>query len=128
MKGRSLGRASCFTPEGKIALMLLKFYSCSSDKDLIAQHNANNHYLLFCRVCINPLGPLSNFNIVRETLCWIGHKPDNDKLQQVLASPWKAYLENTSVLTADAACYKSAIHFPIDVKILLEPVYWVYPH
>jgi hypothetical protein len=59
LKGRSLGKASCFTLEGKIALMLLKSYSCSPDKDLIAQHNANIYYLLFCRVRINPLDLLA---------------------------------------------------------------------
>ena len=51
----SLGRDSYFSPEGKLALMFLKSYTSLSDKDLIAQLNANIHYQLFCGVCIDPV-------------------------------------------------------------------------
>jgi hypothetical protein len=51
---------------------------------------------------------------------------DIDSAQQVLASHWKPYLENLSVLLTDATCYESAIRFPTDVKLLWEGIEWVH--
>jgi hypothetical protein len=66
LKDSVCGRDSYFSPEGKIALMLLKSYTSLSDKDLLAQLNANIHYQIFCGVRINPLNPLSNFKIISD--------------------------------------------------------------
>ncbi len=121
-----LGRTSYFSPEGKIALMLLKSYTGLSDRDLISQLNANIHYQLFCGVHINPLNPLTNFKIVSEIRCELGKKLNIDSLQQILASAWKPYLSHTSVMLTGATCYKSFIRFPTDVKILWESVEWIY--
>ena len=126
LKENSLGRDSYFSAEGKIGLMVLKSYTGFSDKDLIAQLNANLHYQIFCGVRINPLNPLTNFKIVSEIRCEIGRKLNIDTLQQILASHWKPHMENTSVLMTDATCYESSIRFPTDVKILWEGVDWVY--
>jgi hypothetical protein len=126
LEERPIGRTSYFSPEGKIALMLLKSYTSLSDKDLVAQLNANIHYQLFCGVQINPLNPLSNFKIISEIRCEIGQRLDIDSLQQVLAGHWKPYLEHTGVMMTDATCYESAIRFPTDVKILWESVDWVH--
>jgi transposase len=126
LKESSLGRHSYFSPEGKIALMLLKSYTGLSDQDLIAQLNANIHYQIFCGVRINPLSPLSNFKIVSEIRCELGKKLNIDSSQQILAHFWKPYLEHTSVMMTDATCYESAIRFPTDVKILWESVDWIY--
>ena len=126
LKDSALGRASYFSPEGKIALMLLKSHTSLSDKDLITQLNANIHYQIFCGVRINPLNPLSNFKIISEIRCEIGSLMNIDNLQQVLASHWKPYLEHSSVLMSDATCYESAVRFPTDVKLLWESVDWVY--
>ena len=126
LKESALGRASYFSPAGKIALMLLKSYTGLSDQDLIAQLNANIHFQIFCGVRINPLSPLSNFKIVSEIRCELGKKLNIDSSQQVLADYWKPYLEHTSVMMTDATCYESAIRFPTDVKILWESVDWIY--
>jgi hypothetical protein len=126
LKKTSLGRDSYFSPDGKIALMFLKSYTGLSDRDLLSQLNANIHYQLFCGVRIHPLNPLTNFKIISEIRCEIGSRMDIDKLQQVLASHWKPYLDHTSVMMTDATCYESAIRFPTDVKILWESVDWVY--
>ena len=126
LKESSLGRTSYFSPEGKIALMVLKSYTSLSDKDLIAQLNANIHYQIFCGVRINPLDPLTNFKIVSEIRCELGKKLEIDSLQQILSGHWKPYLEHTSVLMTDATCYESAIRFPTDVKLLWESVDWIY--
>ena len=126
LKDSSLGRDAYFSPEGKIALMFLKSYTSLSDKDLVAQLNANIHYQLFCGVRINPLNPLSNFKIISEIRCEIGKRMDIDALQQILAGHWKPSMEHTSVMMTDATCYESAIRFPTDVKLLWESVDWIY--
>ena len=105
--------------------MLLKSHISLSDKDLIAQLNVNIHYQLLCGVRINPLNPLSNFKILSEIRCEIGLLMNIDKLQQILASHWKPYLEHSSILMTDATCYESAVRFSTDVKPLWEFVDWV---
>ena len=121
-----LGRQAYFSPEGKLALMFLKSYSGFSDRDLMMQLNANIHYQLFCGVRIHPLQPLTNFKIVSEIRCEIASKLHIDKLQQVLATHWRPYLEYRSVMMSDATCYESSIRYPTDVKLLWESVDWVY--
>ena len=60
LKSSALGRKSYFSPEGKIALMVLKSYTNFSDAQLIEHLNGNIHYQLFCGVQIDPLHPLTN--------------------------------------------------------------------
>ncbi len=60
LKSSALGRKSYFSPEGKIALMVLKSYTNFSDSQLIEHLNGNIHYQLFCGVQIDPLHPLTN--------------------------------------------------------------------
>ena len=126
LRSRSLGRSSYFSPCGKLALMVLKSYSGLSDEDLINQLNANLHYQFFCGVRINPLNPLTNFKIVSEIRCEIARLLDIDTVQQVLASHWKPYLNDTHVLMTDATCYESHLRYPTDVKLLWESVDWIY--
>ena len=54
-----LGRKSYFTPEGKVALMFLKMYTCLSCPKLMEQLNGNIHYQMFCDVIIDPAPPLT---------------------------------------------------------------------
>lgn len=126
LKESPLGRQSYFTGNGKIALMVLKSYTGLSDRDLVAQLNANLHYQLFCGVRINPLHPLDNFKIVSEIRCELAKKLDINLLQKILASSWKPYLRETHVLMSDATCYESDIRFPTDVKLLWEGVAWLH--
>ena len=126
LRSSRLGRSSYFSPCGKLALMVLKSYSGLSDEDLINQLNANIHYQFFCGVRINPLNPLTNFKIVSEIRCEIGRLLDIDTVQQVLASHWKPYLNDTHVLMTDATCYESHLRYPTDVKLLWESVDWLY--
>ena len=48
LKENRRGRKSYFSPEGKVALMLLKAYTNFSDAELIEHLNGNIHYQLFC--------------------------------------------------------------------------------
>ncbi|GHT70755.1 DDE transposase [Bacteroidia bacterium] len=126
LQDQDSGRPSYFSPEGKIGLMVLKNYSGLSDKDLIAQLNANLHYQLFCGVRINPLNPLDNFKIVSEIRCEIARKMDIDQLQLILAAHWKPYLENPSVVFSDATRYESHLRFPTNEKLLFESIDWIH--
>jgi Transposase domain (DUF772). len=126
LRSKTLGRESYFSATGKLALMVLKSYSGLSDRCLVEQLNANIHYQFFCGVRISPSNPLTNFKIVSEIRCEIGRLLDIDKVQQVLASYWKPYLNDTHVLMTDATCYESHMRYPTEVKLLWESVDWVY--
>ena len=66
LKEKSRGRKSYFSPEGKVALMILKSYTNFSDADLIEHLNGNIHYQLFCGISIHPKSPLTNSKIVSD--------------------------------------------------------------
>ena len=122
------GRKSYFSPEGKIALMILKAYTNFSDADLIAHLNGNIHYQLFCGVSIHPQSPLTNHKIISDIRVEIAHLLDIDAAQQVLAEHWKPYLENLHVVMTDATCYETFMRFPTDIKLMWECVDWLHTH
>ncbi|WP_320996802.1 transposase [Bacteroides nordii] len=124
----SLGRKSYFSPEGKIALMVLKSYTNFSDSQLIEHLNGNIHYQLFCGVQIDPLHPLTNSKIVSAIRQELSGHLDIDSLQLILAAHWKPYLENIHVCMTDATCYESHLRFPTDVKLLWEGIVWLHRH
>ena len=76
LKSPALGRKSYFSPEGKIALMILKPYTNFSDSQLIERLNCNIHYQLFCGVQIDPLHPpyLENLHVcMTDATCYESH-------------------------------------------------------
>ena len=107
LKSSALGRKSYFSPEGKIALMVLKSYTNFSDSQLIEPLNGNIHYQLFCGVQIDPLHPLTNPKIVSAIRQELADRLDIEFLQAILADHWKPYLENLHVCMTDATCYES---------------------
>nr|WP_278582049.1 transposase [Bacteroides intestinalis] len=107
LKSSALGRKSYFSPEGKIALMVLKSYTNFSDAQLIEHLNGNIHYQLFCGVQIDPLHPLTNPKIVSAIRQELADRLDIEFLQAILADHWKPYLENLHVCMTDATCYES---------------------
>lgn len=122
------GRKSYFTPEGKVALMILKAYTNFSDADLIEHLNGNIHYQLFCGVSIHPQSPLTNYKIVSDIRVEIANLLDIDAAQQVLADHWKPYLENLHVCMMDATCYETNMRHPTDIKLMWECVHWLHTH
>ena len=107
LKPSALGRKSYFSPEGKIALMVLKSYTNFSDSQLIEHLNGNIHYQLFCGVQIDPLHPLTNSKIVSAIRQELAEHLDIESLQLILAEHWKPYLENLHVCMTDATCYEN---------------------
>ena len=128
LKSSALGRKSYFSPEGKIALMVLKSYTNFSDSQLIEHLNGNIHYQLFCGVQIDPLHPLTNPKIVSAIRQELAARLDIESLQLILAEQWKPYLENLHVRMTDATCYESHLRFPTDVKLLWEGIVWLHRH
>ena len=107
LKSSALGRKSYFSPESKIALMVLKSYTNFSDSQLIEHLNGNIHYQLFCGVQIDPLHPLTNPKIVSAIRQELADRLDIESFQAILADHWKPYLENLHVCMTDATCYES---------------------
>lgn len=128
LKSSAFGRKSYFSPEGKIALMVLKSYTNFSDSQLIEHLNGNIHYQLFCGVQIDPLHPLTNPKIVSAIRQELADRLDIESLQAILADHWKPYLENLHVCMTDATCYESHLRFPTDVKLLWEGIVWLHRH
>lgn len=128
LKESKLGRKSYFSPEGKIALMVLKSYTGFSDFDLVEHLNGNIHYQLFCGIQVNPSDPLTNHKIVSTIRQELAGKIDIETLQEILAGHWKPYLDNLHVCMTDATCYESHLRFPTDVKLWWESVEWLHRH
>lgn len=126
LRDNPLGRKSYFSPEGKVALMLLKSYTNFSDFELIEHLNGNIHYQLFCGVSIHPQHPLTNHKIVSDIRVEIAGLLDIDSAQQVLVSRWKPYLENLHVCMTDATCYETHMRYPTDIKLMWECVHWLH--
>lgn len=120
------GPLSIFSPKGKIALMFLKNYSGCSDKRLIDQVNSNIDYQFFCDVYLGAEHRLTNYKIVSEIRCELGRRLDIDKLQGVLGSHWKGWMDQTDCMLTDATCYESEVRYPTNQKLLWESADWSY--
>ncbi len=56
-----------FSPSAKIALMVLKVYTGSSDRQLVEYLNGNIHYQMYCGIIIAPSFPITNYKNVAES-------------------------------------------------------------
>lgn len=119
------GPLSIFSPQGKIALMILKHYAACSDKRLIEQLNGNIDYQFFCGIDLGS-ERLTNYKIVSEIRCELGKKLDIDKVQRTLFDSWSPYIENKNSIVMDATCYESELRYPTNEKLLWESVDWGY--
>ena len=126
LKSSFRGRKGFFSPEGKIALMLLKNYSGLSDRKLIEQLNGNIHYQLFCGIFIRPGEEIRDSKLVSKIRCELSRALDIDTFQRALATAWKPLLENLGIVMSDATCYESHLRFPTNEKLLWECIEWSY--
>ncbi len=106
--------------------MFLKNYAGCSDKRLIEQLNSNYAYQFFCDLYLGAAEHISNFKIVSEIRCELATNLDIEKIQQVLASNWKDWMEQNNSMLTDATCYESELRFPTNQKLLWESVDWSY--
>ncbi len=115
-----------FSPQGKLALMVLKHYAGCSDKKLIEQFNANIHYQFFCSTVLGLGQHISNYKIVSQIRCELSGKLNIKDAQGVLASHWLPHMEELEQILTDATCYESSVRFPTNQKLLWESVDWAY--
>lgn len=126
LRDKVRGRKSIFSPQGKIALMILKHYAGCSDKRLIEQLNANIHYQLFCDMLLEPGDKLPNYKIVSDIRVELSKKLAIDKIQEVLATAWSPYMKDKGFVLMDATCYESHVRYPTNIKLLWESVLWAH--
>ena len=125
LKASAKGPDSIFSPRGKLALMFLKHYSCTSDKCLIEQLNGNLDWQFFCDLYLG-LDRLDNYKLVSEIRCELSKKLDIDKVQSIFYEHWQPYIKDKACIVMDASCYESALRYPTDQKLLWESVHWSY--
>jgi len=128
LKRSQRGRPSIFSPEGKIALMILKQYTGLSDNLLLQRLNSDYQFQFFCGVTIPVENPLKNFKIISEIRTELGNNLDIQLSQKVLAQHWKPYINDTNVVLEDATCYETWMRYPTSVKLLWESNEWIYQH
>ncbi len=118
------GRPTIFSPQGKIALMILKAKYDLSDKDLIERLNTDIAFQLFCDIEISPKSPLVDFKIVSRIRCELSKKLDISDFQKIIAQALKPHISNNDLRIAmsDATCYESHLRFPTNEKLLWESV------
>lgn len=126
LKARKSGRKSFFSPEGKVALMVLKSYTGLSDRKLVEQVNGNIHFQLFCGIFIRPGEEIRDTKLVSKVRCELAGKLDMDRFQKELAGAWKPLMKDLHVVMADATCYESHLRYPTNEKLLWESIEWTY--
>jgi hypothetical protein len=119
------GRASYFSPQGKLALMFLKAYTSLSDRKLIELLNGSIDYQLFCGIFLGP-EKLVDFKFVSKIRTELSSKLQLSETQYILARAWKPYIKQPNVVLEDATCYESYVRYPTNVKLLWECVDWMY--
>jgi len=126
LKESKKGREAIFTPQGKVALQILKSYTKLSDKKLIERLNSDYQFQFFCGVDISIEDPLKRYKIVSDIRTELGLKLDINSSQKVLANFWKSYMDNIEQIMEDATCYESSMRYPTDAKLLWEANEWIY--
>jgi len=119
------GPRQLFSPQGKLALMVLKSYTDCSDRKLIEYLNGSIDFQLFCGIFLGT-NRITNYKIVSEVRCQLSGKLKIKALQKELAHYWKPYMPESNVMLTDATCYETSMRYPTNVKLLWESVDWSY--
>ena len=127
LKEYAKGLVSIFGPQGKLALMFLKHYTCCSDKPLDDQLNGNIDYQFFCGIHLGSHRP-TNYKIVGKIRFELAKKLNMDKVQQVLFDSWSPYIPDKHSIVMDATCYESELRYATNEKLLWESVDWSCHH
>ncbi len=105
LKEYAKGPKSIFSPQGKLALMFLKYYYNCSDSKLIEQFNGNIYYQLFCDLLLDPGQHIENYKIVSRIRCELSDLLDIDLVEEVLMEKWRPHMTNLNSITCHATCY-----------------------
>jgi hypothetical protein len=126
LKACKVGRKSFFSPEGKIALMVLKSYTGLSDRKLVEQINGSIYFQLFCGIFIRPGEEIRDTKLVSKVRCELASRLDMDCSQKEIAGAWKPLMKDLHVVMSNATCYESLLRYPTDEKLLWESIEWTY--
>lgn len=126
LKSSRVGRKSFFSPEGKIALMVLKSYTGLSDRKLVEQINGSIYFQFFCGIFIRPGEEIRDTKLVSKVRCELAARLDMDCFQKEIARAWKPLMKDLHVVMSDATCYESLLRYPTDEKLLWESIEWTY--
>jgi len=119
------GPMRMFSPQGMLALMLLKSYVDCSDRKLIEYLNGNIDFQMFCGLFLG-VERISNYKIVSDIRGCLSSRLDVRQQQEVLARYWKPYMNQTNIMLEDATCYETSMRYPTNVKLLWECTDWSY--
>jgi hypothetical protein len=119
------GPRKIFSPQGMLALMVLKSYTECSDRKLIEYLNGSIDFQIFCGIFLGA-DRITNYKIVSEIRCHLSERLRIKALQKVLAHHWKPYIQESNIMLTDATCYETSLRYPTNVKLLWESVDWSY--
>ena len=88
------GRKSYFTPEGKVALLILKMKTQMSFPKLMETLNGNIFYQMFCDIVIDPARPLMNYRLLDDIALELAGKLKIQEQQNLLAAMWRPYMKD----------------------------------
>ena len=126
LKVRRTGCPAIFDLQGKLALLLLKSYTQSSDRDLIARLNSDYKFQFFCGLCFGPEDELKDSKIVSRIRSELAQVLDIHEFQSILMKHWQAYMEGLDIFLTGATCYETSLRYPTNVKLLWECFEWTY--
>jgi hypothetical protein len=125
LKESRKGPRQLFSPQGMLALMILKSYTACSDRKLIEYLNGSIDFQLFCGIFLGT-ERITNYKIVSDIRCQLSEKLKIKSLQKVLCHHWKPYIQESNIMLTDATCYETSLRYPTNVKLLWESVDWSY--
>lgn len=123
IKENRKGPTRIFSPQGMVALMILKSYTGCSDRKLIEYLNGSIDFQLFCGIFLGSQR-ITNYKVISDIRCYLSSRLDIKELQKVLAGYWKPYLAQPNIMLTDATCYETSMRYPTNVKLLWESVEW----
>jgi hypothetical protein len=113
-----LGRKPLLDVQGGIALQFLKHYFQCSDAMLMERFKTDWAIQLFCGRLLQPGQDVNDAHLPSDWRVYIGQYMDMSKLQLILASHWKPYMQQRNIGMTDATAYESYIEYPTEVKLI----------
>lgn len=111
---------------GMVALMILKHYTCLSDKKLLERLNTDYAMQYFCGIELRNGKRIKDNAFVSCVRSFISKHFDLDTIQSLFIKHWKPEIKEPDTITIDATCYESYIRYPTDVKLLNECLRFIY--
>lgn len=106
--------------------MILKHYTCLSDKKLLNRLNTDYAMQYFCGIELRNGKLIKDNAFVSCVRSYISKHFDLDTIQTLFVKHWKCEIQEPDTITIDATCYESYVRYPTDVKLLNESLEFIY--